>query len=246
MAKFLKVGMLRMCASRVEHTVPKAIWYSRLSMPSGYGANRKINREINIDDFTKHMDILSKFKLKPQDFSNIMKINARNHQHQIVKSLAGLESLLNETGQDPAIIKYVTRNVLYSSYYEHGFEKWNITQATQDLNISGEDVFVSLLNDTPSSNQLSLFTYDQKLVKEDALRSEFQLREKEDNHTDQVFFDWYNGIGIKNHFPKRNGKDFQLNMRRFNDRNNNIGYPRIIGLFTRSVMCNFNGASAQG
>ena len=220
MKRFLKVGLLRLRAPNyVQSLAPASVW--------------KNYNQVNIDSFTKQMYRYDD-SITPERYKTKLKQSAQSHQTEITNTLFALEGMVN-----PTISTAVTDHVLYSSYYEDAFEKWNITKIAEQLNISGEDVFVSLLSNTQPSNNLGSINYE-NLTEDNALRQEFRDRCKQSPSSKHVHFDWYNGIGVKNNFPKQgSGYPFSFNMKRFN-----IGYPRIIGLITAKVI-EVNGSLIQ-
>lgn len=109
-------------------------------------------------------------------------------------------------------------------FFENNFEYLNVTNICRKYNISGFDVFYKLISRYNISKEKAMedFTEDSN-------------KTFDNNY---VHFDYYNNIGIKNSFPKDeiiNTKNFKLNMRRYNDRENYQGYNLILELFCDKI-----------
>ena len=81
---------------------------------------------------------------------------------------------------------------------------------------------------------MGLLSHDEEKQNIQELEKTFDTSNK--NSDEYVYFDWYNGVGIKNRFPKDIYKsEFKLDMRRFNDRNYDVGYERILALINARI-----------
>lgn len=109
----------------------------------------------------------------------------------------------------------IKKDILENTFYLSS-DNWNITNLVRKYKLSSFDVFVCLILD-----------YNFKL---EDIKNDFDNNELNNGYR---YFDYYNGIGIKCRFPDDvNNNSFDLNMRRYNDRNYNIGYHKIIKLLS--------------
>ena len=151
---------------------------------------------------------------------------------QAIRHLVWIDRYLNEHSSDP---NRLTNEIEKYTFYLDGFEKWNITNLCRKYNIEGKDLFLVL-----TRNQIpygaGVLNYDKNRQKDENLIKEYERRKKESNK--YVYFDWYNGVGIKNGFPidiHDNQTPVELNMRRYNDRNGGEGYQRILSLVEQKI-----------
>jgi len=128
----------------------------------------------------------------------------------------------------------LVKDIYENTYYEEEFEYWNITDLVRKYSLSSFDVFYAMIENALPCNS-GIFSFNDKQMNIDTIKTTFYARIKSST-ADNVYFDWWNGIGIKCHYPVDvNRTPFKLNMRRFNDRNNNTGYCSIIKLLFGSL-----------
>jgi hypothetical protein len=122
-------------------------------------------------------------------------------------NMAIKEFKINET----EIKKDILENTFYLSY-----ETWNITNLVRKYKLSSQDIFASLV----SGLQFKI----------EDIKQDFNNNKSINGYK---YFDYYNGIGIKCRFPEDiNINPIYLNMRRYNDRNYNSGYHKIIKILS--------------
>ena len=132
--------------------------------------------------------------------------------------------------------KIIKKEILDLTHYNQHYD-WNITNLVRKYDLSGLDVFLAMIAGTiPDFTTLGVLQYQHKNITRDALTDEWNKEMNRDPESFYVYFDWLNGIGVKNHFPIDIHKvPFTLDMRRFNDRNYNIGYERIFNLLSHTI-----------
>jgi hypothetical protein len=122
------------------------------------------------------------------------------------------------------------------THFERGLEDWDITHVVRKYRLTSTDVFNALITDAMPYN-MGVFAYDEKKV----AKSLSEFCEKVSAHKQHgektVYIDYWYGIGIKSHFPVDIHNDetpFKLSIRRYNDRNGNTGFLRIISMLAQT------------
>lgn len=121
------------------------------------------------------------------------------------------------------ILSDIRENTFYSCTYE----QWNITNLVRKHKLSSIDIFRALVDSVPFA--MGIFDHEKTLMNENEIKKEFNKRAD----CGYSSFDYWNGIGLKCSFPTDVYDDntpFELNMRRYNDRNEYKGYEKIINL----------------
>jgi|LakMenEpi02Apr12_1017379.scaffolds.fasta_scaffold00899_2 hypothetical protein len=109
----------------------------------------------------------------------------------------------------------IKKDILENTFYLSS-DSWNITNLVRKYKLSSFDIFASLVSD---SN-----------FKIEDIKKDFDNNKSNNGYR---YFDYYNGIGIKCRFPDNViNNPIELNMRRYNDRNYNSGYHKIIKLIS--------------
>jgi len=109
----------------------------------------------------------------------------------------------------------IKKDILENTFYLNS-DSWNVTNLVRKYKLSSLDIFAS-------------FVSDHNFKLED-IKQDFNNNKSTNGYK---YFDYYNGIGIKCRFPDDvNINPIDLNMRRYNDRNYNSGYHKIIKLLS--------------
>ena len=140
------------------------------------------------------------------------------------------EQNLNNGGNvDPKLIK----QDIYENSYFVSSDRWNVTNLIRKYKLSSFDVFHSLVSTSTPFNA-GIHSHDVSKMNYDEMKRDFYR----DTTSGYRFFDYWNGIGIKSSFPidvNNNVTPFELNMRRYNDRNSGLGFYKIINLLSNNV-----------
>lgn len=145
-------------------------------------------------------------------------------------------------GFDKVVQEILTADILdLTHYFNYNLEKWDITQLCLKYSVEPVDIFVALVGDA-SPFGMGMFAYPKtgnynlaEKARDDFMR---YLTTPNNYGADEthINYDYWNGIGVKSQFPKDiHQHPMQVNMRRYNDRNDNLGYYRIINLFADRV-----------
>ncbi len=122
-------------------------------------------------------------------------------------------------------------------YHQYNLELWDITQLCLKYDVAPVDIFIALVADaSPFGMGAFAFPATGNHGLAEKARADFQKKLNANNgYFDRdwfIHFDYWNGIGVKTMFPKDINKNpMQVNIRRYNDRNDYQGYHRIIKLF---------------
>lgn len=195
--------------------------------------------DINIlsDSILYYEDLLKDKSCSQENIIRLTCFNDEiNRKHLSLMKLY-FEKLRNSEYKDNEEI--IKKTILENTYYGRGCEEWDITNLAIKYNISGKDVFIALVSNSLPYG-IGQLSYKKDKNSLDELNKEWDRREikaKEENYN-YVYFDWHNGIGIKNKFPidmHHPECQFILNMRRFNDRNRDSGYNKILDLLNQRI-----------
>lgn len=126
-----------------------------------------------------------------------------------------------------------------NTFFSSNLENFDITNLVRLYRLSSFDVFHSLVSNAIPFN-MGFLDYNPDKMSKEEIYEEFISRIKETPHSNPnyVYYDYWNGIGIKSSFPinpNNNSTPFTLNMRRYNDRNGHSGYLRLLGLLVDSM-----------
>lgn len=123
-----------------------------------------------------------------------------------------------------------------NTYFERGIEDWNITQLVRKYKLNSVDVFSALVENALPFN-MGHFAYD--INKVPKFTSEFaeKLAAHAAKNEKYIHIDYWYGIGIKSSFPVdvyNNETPLKLAIRRYNERNDGLGFSRIIGMLNKA------------
>jgi hypothetical protein len=194
----------------------------------------KYKLEYSLDNINKY-GIFYLYYKNVMTIEEINKIKNRNQDLLNHDSYIGKQSLDNALLVDNYYKKKYSNNGNYNvndvnndpfkkeifdlTFYHSKFEYWNITNLCRKYNINGKEVFKALC-----------YNYDTNIYDD--------FDERANLETDYAYFDYYKNQGIKNAFPIDIYKSqFNLNMRRYNDRNFYDGYEKILTLFEEKIKC---------
>ncbi len=131
------------------------------------------------------------------------------------------KSLINNKFKDDII-----QDIYNNTFYTNNFYTWNITNLVRQYQISSFDVFFALISDSTPFG-MGAFDHKKELMNYNEIKNNFYRN----SYVNYVDFDYCNGIAIKNSFPLNiNLHPLELKMTKYNDRNNNSGYQKIINL----------------
>jgi hypothetical protein len=128
--------------------------------------------------------------------------------------------------------EFTKKEILDTTYFST-YENWNLTNLARKYRLSSFDFFYALGNSQPFG--VGALAHDSNKMKKDEMRKEFtkMSEDKDSEYKDYVFIDYWNGIGFKSRFPinvDNNATPFELNIRRYNDRNGYMGFDKIFNL----------------
>ncbi len=169
------------------------------------------------------------------DLSQWNEDNSR-HAELIMQALDGFDKVVQE------ILRADILDLTH--YFNYNLEKWDITQLCLKYSVEPVDIFVALVGDA-SPFGMGMFAYPKtgtynlaEKARDDFIKY-LTTPNKYGAAETHIHYDYWNGIGVKNQFPKDiHQHPMQVNMRRYNDRNDNLGYYRIIKLFADRVSAN--------
>lgn len=127
---------------------------------------------------------------------------------------------------------------------DYRFELWNITSAIRARGLDSADVLGALVKDA-MPYEMGIFSHIKPEIKHADLVTGFRSALAEAKNPvnskagkrDYIYIDYWNGIGIKSRFPvniSNPATPCEINIRRFNDRNGDCGFERIIALLAEN------------
>ncbi len=130
-----------------------------------------------------------------------------------------------------------TKLIILNDILEYTFfssnESWNITNLCRKYDLEPFDFFYSMVKNAIPYG-MGFFSHTKQNNCYEAIKKQYD----EAMSADYAHFDYWNGIGIKCNFPRDAYNDntpFILNMRRFNERNDNLGYEKIIQMLSTNI-----------
>ena len=109
---------------------------------------------------------------------------------------------------------------------------WNITSLVNKYKLIPFDIFYVLVHSQPFG--VGQYNYNDDRMSDENIKKVYldELRQVKK----YAHFDYWNGIPIKNSFPSYAENDnFDLRIKKYNDRNNDIGYQVIFDLINRQM-----------
>lgn len=135
------------------------------------------------------------------------------------KTYSLIKDFLTKESKEPELL---SKEILNETFFDREFNNWNLTNFMRKNDVHSRELFLSMVLDADPYGAGTLANITKS--KEEILAD---FEKKVDGET--VYFDWYNGIGIKNHFPVDHYQTgLELDIRRFNDRNYNNGYHKLL------------------
>ena len=125
--------------------------------------------------------------------------------------------------------KQLTIDICDNSFFNNNLAKWNITELVKMYEKNPVDVFIALVS-TAKPFGIGALSHKKQNNKKHIQDFVYEIV-KSGGKQREVFFDYYNGIGVKNGFPidiNDPKSPFELNMRSYNERNCWYGYDRIV------------------
>ena len=184
------------------------------------GIITKVDKIININDY---IDLLKNTKVSNYEVLN--NSNVKFHNYLIEN---GLTYVKNTFGDEYSEI--IKNELLTLTFYNHSLEEWNITNLARKYSLTGYDIFVAFvspLNKSNDNDRLNLLKNDFEKI----------LSESNDSY---AYFDYYNNkYRVKNKFPSNIYDDnypFLLNMRRYEDGIQPLGYHKIFTLVINNII----------
>lgn len=122
------------------------------------------------------------------------------------------------------------------THFENAFEDWNITHIVRKYKLDSVAVFDALITDAKPFN-MGIHAYDVSKVSKFTEEFKASIIHQASIGEKTKYVDYWYGIGIKSHFPVNVYDDetpFKLSIRRLNERNNGLGFERIINMLNNT------------
>ena len=170
-------------------------------------------------------------------------LSSLEHFNTATSKYAGLiTSALNKYPDD--IKQSLANELVNQTSLDYRLELWNITSAIRARGLDSADVFGALVKDAVPYG-MGVFNHKEVTVKHTALITAFRAGLADAKNPlnskarpqDSIYIDYWNGIGIKSRFPvdiTNPATPCAINIRRFNDRNGDSGFERIITLLAEN------------
>jgi hypothetical protein len=169
-----------------------------------------------------------------------------NTLEDLNKSTARHASLITKAlNAYPADIRQALATELVNrTYLDYRLELWNITSVVRARGLDTADVFGALVKDAVPYG-MGMFNHKEVTVKHADLVTTFRAELADAKNPqnpkarpqDYISIDYWNGIGIKTRLPvdiTNPVTPCEINIRRFNDRNGDTGFERIITLLAEN------------
>lgn len=118
-----------------------------------------------------------------------------------------IEARIKQVSAEPRLF----RAIRDQTYFNHAFDDWHITDLVRRLNLTGFDLFYALVKDASPTG----FGWCNHQSQDEATYRKLFEEQAQDEAT-SVYFDYVNGIRMKNRFPIDVQKDESIiNIRRY-------------------------------
>lgn len=134
---------------------------------------------------------------------------------------------------DSSVRANILSDLSNCTMYTRGMEDWDITHLAKQYQLQSEDVFNTLVEDAEPFG-MGAFSHSKSRESDFKCRVEYALM----NNSKYVHIDYWNGIGVKSSFPVNlddPATPLKLAIRRYNDRNGDTGYRRIVKMLYRNM-----------
>lgn len=190
------------------------------SFPVNYLYSDNSDKNIGIDIY-KLEELFDKYK-KGDTCLSYSKKQAYSYSESICKSIIG-QNLDPEEGLGRKILD----DIRDLTHFECGMDKWDLTHMMRKYKLDSPTIFTALVQDAQPFN-MGIYEYDAEKMRDPNTKFKEMLAASTNPY---VSIDYWNGIGVKSAFPVDINNDetpFKMNIRRYNDRNNDSGFMRII------------------
>jgi hypothetical protein len=217
----------------ITYISPKYLKFGELVKVNVHNLHKELAKLLQFEPTTSHVtdivqyDVLLKlFNETNRDINRLNYIaeNALQNALLIENSIKHISHRHNVSNLSIDMLK---KDLEDCTEFDANCEHWNITNLSRKYDISGKEVCMALVNNSmPYGAGMISFKPDV------TIDEEYDIKTVE-NKSGYVYFDWFNGCGVKNSFPIDIQSDltpFVLNMRRYNDRNYNSGYIKFLSL----------------
>lgn len=187
-----------------------------------------VRHNLMVLDGSKYINLLSaKAKLRHVVYYN--EVRERSARLQ-----ADLETYMSaELSLDGTIQNRILSDLSNCTVYTRGLEAWDITHLAKQYQLKSEDVFSALVEDAEPFG-MGVFAHRKCKASDFKQRVEYAIQ----HGSKYVHIDYWNGIGVKSSFPVNiNDPDtpLKLAIRRYNDRNGDTGYHRIVKMLYQNL-----------
>ncbi len=134
---------------------------------------------------------------------------------------------------DSSVRANILSDLSNCTMYTRGMEDWDITHLAKQYQLQSEDVFNTLVEDAEPFG-MGAFSHSKSRESDFKCRVEYALM----NKSKYVHIDYWNGIGVKSSFPVNLDDPttpLKLAIRRYNDRNGDTGYRRIVKMLYQNM-----------
>ena len=145
-----------------------------------------------------------------------------------------LDKYFEKNKSNEEIIK---KEIYENTFFERSFETWDITNLTRKYDIKGKEIFMELVKFNSPFN-MGILDHKSEKDKLDKIDEAWENNLKDRSENKYVFFDYYNGIAIKNSFPINPHEGvFKFRIKKYNDRTaeSNNGFKKILDILNSKI-----------
>lgn len=187
-----------------------------------------VRHNLMVLDGKKYIDLLTR-KDKARHVPYYAEIMAKSADLQ-----TELERYMDDSLEvDSTVKENILSDLSNCTVYTRGMEDWDITHLAKQYQLQSEDVFNTLVK---TQNHLAWVHLHTRNRKESDFKCRVEYAVK--NSIKYVHVDYWNGIGVKSAFPVNLDDPttpLKLAIRRYNDRNGDTGYRRIVKMLYQNM-----------
>lgn len=206
----------------------ESVPYTTLNEIEQIRVTEDVRHNLTVLDGSKYINLLTQ-KTKSRHVAYYKEI-----QDKAVMLQADLEKYMsNELNVDDSSHAAILSDLSNCTVYTRGMEDWDITRLAKQYQLQPESVFEALVEDAEPFGMGAL-SHQKRKASDFKQRVEQAIQHK----AKYVHVDYWNGIGVKSSFPVNlddPDTPLKLAIRRYNDRNGDTGYRRIVKMLFQNM-----------
>jgi hypothetical protein len=206
----------------------ESVPYTTLTELEQIQVTEDVRHNLMVLDGNKYINLLSEKGKRRHAVYYLDVMDKSNNLQTDLEKYMSSELAVNESSR-AAILSDLSNCTVYT----RGMEDWDITHLAKQYQLQPESVFEALVEDAEPFGMGAL-SHQKRKASDFKQRVEYAIQNREK----YVHVDYWNGIGVKSSFPVNIDDPetpLKLAIRRYNDRNADTGYRRIVKMLFQNT-----------